>query len=487
MSSRVSQYVEKLVQYVLSLHEFVIYPDFDGHYNHIGATIADAVLQANGATYVKSHVSRILINYPQARTTTSILALMEVIDATEYLSWDGLERANCFHRVLQLFAEEEIESESDLNRWLSDDASLWKLRSVRGVGPKVVDYLRLLVGASSSDIDRYLLNFIELAGVSPCCDEEAMAVLDAASVSLSIKRASFDYSVWQFMNRREADNGEAKVQLLVRGKLNVAAPDDLKNPINEGRAGSIAFVLVMIAGGVFLLMIAGNQPGENYMPQKSTKVARQPEKLELHTQPGAKTEDAKIPDAIMAELAAGSLKSSQKSALWNRNIAHKKSSVEVVNTDAGEDQYFAPDDYDQEHAVTRPHQELAKLLRDARVGSAAAQRVLASYYEHGYLVSKCEEKAAYWYRTASLGGDGIAAEWLRKQERLNLMHHSPECAGPSCDILFKRAGMQVSIGMERGLIAMQTENPLSPGAPDRALRSDRTMAMLRNTLDEHAL
>jgi len=38
---------EKLVLFVRSLPGFVFYSTIDGNYQHIGATVADAVLQAN--------------------------------------------------------------------------------------------------------------------------------------------------------------------------------------------------------------------------------------------------------------------------------------------------------------------------------------------------------------------------------------------------------------------------------------------------------
>jgi len=49
---------ERLVEYVRSQPNFAIYTTIDGNYNHIGATIADAVLQANlrYASHVKPRV-----------------------------------------------------------------------------------------------------------------------------------------------------------------------------------------------------------------------------------------------------------------------------------------------------------------------------------------------------------------------------------------------------------------------------------------------
>ena len=86
---------EKLARYVQSLSGFEFYKTIDGNYDHIGATIADAVLQANNkySTHVKPRVNRILAQYPETRTTSSVLRLLESIAATEFLDWRGIDRA----------------------------------------------------------------------------------------------------------------------------------------------------------------------------------------------------------------------------------------------------------------------------------------------------------------------------------------------------------------------------------------------------------
>ncbi len=197
---------EKLAQYVRSLPEFVIYTTIDGNYNHIGATVADAVLQANNryATNVKPRVNRILAIYPEAKTTTAVLRLLEEISAIEFLSWRGEDRAARFRRVISLFASENIENEADLRAWLLDNANLLKLRSIKGIGPKTVDYFKILVGVSTSAIDRHLLNFLALADLARCGYNEAQAIINSAADILSVDRAYFDHSIWQFMSRRAA-------------------------------------------------------------------------------------------------------------------------------------------------------------------------------------------------------------------------------------------------------------------------------------------
>ncbi|MDD5298823.1 MAG: hypothetical protein PHU46_18135 [Rhodocyclaceae bacterium] len=199
---------EKLVHYVKSLPGFVFYETIDGNYDHIGATAADAVLQANNkySTHVKPRINRILAKYSDARTTSSLLHLLELVPATEFLDWRGEDRAERFRQVLELFAAEGIEVEADLKEWLENKPNLLKLRSIKGIGPKTIDYFKILVGVSTSAIDRHLLNFLALAGLSPCGYIDAQKIINVAADILAIDRAYFDHSIWQFMSKGVANS-----------------------------------------------------------------------------------------------------------------------------------------------------------------------------------------------------------------------------------------------------------------------------------------
>ena len=193
---------EKLAKYVQSLINFKFYETIDGNYNHIGATIADAVLQANNkyATNVKPRINRILAVYPNVRETSATKSLLKSISVTEFLNWRGVDRALRFSQILDLFSLEGIEKEADLSVWLSNDLNLLKLRAIKGIGPKTVDYFKILVGASTCAIDRHLLNFLGLAGLESDSYSDAQEIINSAADILSIDRAYFDHSIWQYMS-----------------------------------------------------------------------------------------------------------------------------------------------------------------------------------------------------------------------------------------------------------------------------------------------
>lgn len=73
-----------------------------------------------------------------------------------------------------------------------------------------------------------------------------------------------------------------------------------------------------------------------------------------------------------------------------------------------------------------------KTYRLAKSGVAAEARNLAAFYDTGYMVSLCREKAEYWYARAAQQGDEYAREWIERQDALERMRSGPECFGEQC-------------------------------------------------------
>ena len=96
------------------------------------------------------------------------------------------------------------------------------------------------------------------------------------------------------------------------------------------------------------------------------------------------------------------------------------------------EKYFAVDQQGREYAVTRPVAQFAETLRQAKAGVALEQRRLAESYELGYLVSRCHEKAVYWYGKAAASGDDGAQRWLGRNRAFAALRAGPECSEESC-------------------------------------------------------
>jgi hypothetical protein len=117
-------------------------------YQHIGAVLADSVLQAglNYAKVVKPRIATILRTFPHATTMNILIGVIEQEGSPKFLQWEHREKVSRFDNLVGFMAEAEIDSTSELSRALRDKSFRMDIRQVRGVGPKTVDYMACLVG-----------------------------------------------------------------------------------------------------------------------------------------------------------------------------------------------------------------------------------------------------------------------------------------------------------------------------------------------------
>lgn len=186
------------------LEDFVVVHSIDAQYGHMGATIADAILQA-GTSYdavVRPRVNAIKKN-PETVTTSGFFRLIDKGGLKRVLCWSDDEKPNRVVGLTRFFLNEGIETERDLAQWLSVETNIPRLLGLRGVGPKTVDYLKILVGIQTVAVDRYVFRLLKEASVHAADYEEAKEILNLAADIMGVGRALFDHSVWQYMSKRE--------------------------------------------------------------------------------------------------------------------------------------------------------------------------------------------------------------------------------------------------------------------------------------------
>lgn len=198
----VNEKVDKIVAYITFLG-FDFSEDTRCNANdHIGATLADAILQSglNYRTVVKPRIERILCTYPAYTTVTQVINLINEIGANEFLNWNNTEKIKRFIKLLNMCKRHNIEYETDLKNWIIDHKNQEELLSIRGIGPKTVDYLKLLLGLSSIPIDRHLLKFASLCEVKLTKYAEASTVYKLACEKLNVEYEALDYTIWNLMS-----------------------------------------------------------------------------------------------------------------------------------------------------------------------------------------------------------------------------------------------------------------------------------------------
>jgi len=168
-------------------------------YFHVGAVLADSVLQAglNYSTVVRPRVLSILHNYPEANTISSVLQVTSQKRTGLFLNWQHHEKVSRFEKLVAFLHEQGIEDVNDLRTQLGLEEFCDALLLVRGIGPKTVDYMACLVGIDSIAVDRHVRNFAKKVGVTESDYIFLRKSFCCAADLLELPRRQFDAWLWR--------------------------------------------------------------------------------------------------------------------------------------------------------------------------------------------------------------------------------------------------------------------------------------------------
>jgi 3-methyladenine DNA glycosylase/8-oxoguanine DNA glycosylase len=192
----------QLADYIKAEADFTFIERQAAH-QHMGATIAEAILQA-GMRYraqVVPRVRRIRHDYPEATTSSAFLAILDRNTPEQVINIHG-RKAGYVRALTDLLVGEQVETEADLRTWLDDADHVALLLAITGVGNKTVSYLRLLLGCPDDvAVDTHLRAFLAAAGVTTAGYADAAAVVAGAAEILGVTQATLDVSIWAYQGR----------------------------------------------------------------------------------------------------------------------------------------------------------------------------------------------------------------------------------------------------------------------------------------------
>lgn len=196
--------IDALVNYINSLPYFPIVEPTYPH-GHMGATITEAILQAGVKfeTVVRPRVQKLKSNYPIAKTTTEFLKLLDDVGFLELINWkEGTRKANSIYGVTRFFVETHIETEEDLKIWFNNESNVRRLQIIKGIKNKTADYFKMLSGHSTVAVDKWIVEFLELAGIKSGSYQEKKEIVIGAADKLGLKANILDFSIWSYMSNK---------------------------------------------------------------------------------------------------------------------------------------------------------------------------------------------------------------------------------------------------------------------------------------------
>lgn len=193
----------KLVQFITSLENFHFESEERLGYQHMGGTLTDAILQCglNYRTVVYPRVASVIRRFPTASLTTSFWNVLHLYSPADVLSWSHPEKPRRLLDLTRLLVENDVQTEKDLSCWIDMPTNANTVLSIKGIGPKTLDYLKLLVGVQTIAVDRHIRTFVALAGLQVEKYEEIRQVVLDSALMLNINAASLDHSIWRYVSK----------------------------------------------------------------------------------------------------------------------------------------------------------------------------------------------------------------------------------------------------------------------------------------------
>lgn len=198
--------VTKLINFISSNENNFVPVTQRTPYYHMGATITDSILQA-GLNYrhvVYPRVAKLLTQFSDYRTTCDFIILMQTIPLREIIEWKNEQKLSRIMQLSWFFFDKQVETEDHLAEWLKNEYNIRELSEINGVGPKTIDYLKMLSGRPEIAIDRHLFKFLELAGIFVKTYNQAYELYCCVAQRLNIDKYELDKKIWTYMSSSKA-------------------------------------------------------------------------------------------------------------------------------------------------------------------------------------------------------------------------------------------------------------------------------------------
>jgi hypothetical protein len=172
----------------------------------MGALLVDAVLQAglNYRTVVVPRVNRVLQQFPNAVTTLAFKDVLDQSGAANVLQWAHPEKPRRLCELTVFLIDNAVFTTTAFRAWLLTDTSSTHLA---GIGPKTIDYLKMLCGIDSIAVDRHIQTFVSRAGVR-CSDYDVVKqIVERAADVLGVARSELDRAIWDYESNNSATRG----------------------------------------------------------------------------------------------------------------------------------------------------------------------------------------------------------------------------------------------------------------------------------------
>ncbi|MCC0575127.1 hypothetical protein [Streptomyces californicus] len=170
-----------------------------GGWIHMGAVICDVSFQprCNYERTLRPRLLRLQLSWADARKVRGFQRRLVTEDLAVAMKFNHAQKVATAHAITDLLAADGVDTREDFHAWLDHQANRAALRTVKGVGPKSIDYIGNLVGRSHVAVDVHLRAFAADAGVPDLPYDQLRAVYEEAAALLGHDKGGLEHAVWR--------------------------------------------------------------------------------------------------------------------------------------------------------------------------------------------------------------------------------------------------------------------------------------------------
>jgi hypothetical protein len=196
--------METLLSYIHNQRRFEGVPSPAYGCDHLGAIIAEAVLQPGSRfkTSVVPCIERILRQYPRAKTSSGFVRILEEISPKYTLNWEEDDKPRRVLATAKYLHGAGIETTDEFRLVLADPEYAKSLKEIRGIGNKHIDYLKLSIDLPCESLPDSIHRFLQEAGLAFPTLDEAQPILEHTAQELKLDIRQFQLSVWRYVSNQ---------------------------------------------------------------------------------------------------------------------------------------------------------------------------------------------------------------------------------------------------------------------------------------------
>ncbi|MFF7631265.1 hypothetical protein [Streptomyces cyaneofuscatus] len=170
-----------------------------GGWTHMGAVICDVSFQprCNYKATLRPRLRHLQSSWPDARTVSGFQRRLATEDLAVAMKFKHAQKVATAHAITGLLAARGVDTREDLHTWLGHQVNRAALLTVKGVGPKSIDYIGNLVGRSHVAVDVHLRAFAVDAGVPDLPYDKLRAAYEEAAALLGHDKGGLEHAVWR--------------------------------------------------------------------------------------------------------------------------------------------------------------------------------------------------------------------------------------------------------------------------------------------------